>query len=90
MTWTLALYKFTSKNEVLPTGAPLPNPKELKADLPKVQALKFILQNAASRLRFSKLSIFKFYPARDITKIIDRLHEEPPPFRAGGRRLFEK
>ena len=47
--------KFTSKSEVFPTWAPLPNPKEMKASLSKVQALKFILQHAASKLRFSKL-----------------------------------
>ena len=45
----------TSKSEVFPTWAPLPNPKEMKASLSKVQAFKFILQNAASKLRFSKL-----------------------------------
>ena len=47
--------KFTSKSEVFPTSVPLPNPKEIKASLSKVQALKFIIQNAASKLRFSKL-----------------------------------
>ena len=48
-TSTLAPYKFTSKSEVFPTWAPLPNPK-IKASLSKVQALKFILQIAASKL----------------------------------------
>ena len=48
-TSTLAPYKFTSKSEVFPTWAPLPNPK-IKASLSKVQALKFILQNAASKV----------------------------------------
>ena len=33
-------------------------PKKMKAILSKVQALKFILQNAASKLRFSKLQSF--------------------------------
>ena len=45
----------TSESEVFPTWAPLPTPKEMKASLLKVQAFKFILQNAASKLRFSKL-----------------------------------
>ena len=53
----------TSKSEVFPTWAPLPNLKEMKASLSKIQAFKFILQNAASKMRFSKLqssnSIFK-------------------------------
>ena len=48
-TSTLAPYKFTSKSEVFPTWAPLPNPK-IKTSLSKVQALKFILQIAASKL----------------------------------------
>ena len=48
-TSTLAPYKFTSKSEVFPTRAPLPNPK-IKTSLSKVQALKFILQIAASKL----------------------------------------
>ena len=58
-----AVINSTSKSKVFPTWAPLPNPKEMKASLSKVQALKFILQIAASKLRFSKfqLSIFKFY-----------------------------
>ena len=47
--------KFTSKSEVYPTWAPLPNPKEMKASLSKIQSFKFILQNAASKLRVSKL-----------------------------------
>ena len=47
--------KFFSKSEVFPTWAPLPNPKEMKASLSKVQAFKIILQIAASKLRFSKL-----------------------------------
>ena len=50
-------YKFTSKSEVFSNWAPLPNPKEMKASLSKLQALKFILQNADSKLRFSKLQI---------------------------------
>ena len=48
-TSTLAPHKFTSKSEVFLTWAPLPNPK-IKASLSKVQALKFILQIAASKL----------------------------------------
>ena len=47
--------KTTSKSEVFPTWAPLPNLKEMKVSLSKVQAFKFILPNAASKLRFSKL-----------------------------------
>ena len=54
------VYKFTSKSEAFPTWAPLPNPKEMKASLSKVKALKFILQNAASTVLF-QTSIFKFY-----------------------------
>ena len=46
----LATYKFTSKIEVFPTWATLPNPKNDKASLSKVQALKFILQVAASKV----------------------------------------
>ena len=42
----------TSKSEVFPTWAPLPNHKEMKASLSKLQALTFILPNAASKLRF--------------------------------------
>ena len=53
--------KFTSKSDVFPTWAPLPDPKEMKASLSKVQALKFILQNAASKLRFFQTSILKSY-----------------------------
>ena len=49
-TSTLAPYKFTSKKgEVFTTWAPLPNPK-IKRSLSKVQALKFILQVAASKV----------------------------------------
>ena len=49
-TSTLAPYKFTSKKgEVFTTWAPLPNPK-IKTSLSKVQALKFILQVAASKV----------------------------------------
>ena len=51
----LRRYEFTSKSEVFPTWAPLPNSKEMKASLSKVQALKFIPQNAASKLDFSKI-----------------------------------
>ena len=47
--------KFTSNSEVFPTWAPLPNNKEMKSSLLKVQVFKFILQNTASKLRFSKL-----------------------------------
>ena len=44
------------------TWAPLPNPK-IKASLSKVQALKFILQIAASKQKtaFFRTPIFKFY-----------------------------
>ena len=49
-TSTLAPYKFTSKKgEVFTTWAPLPNPK-IKTSLSQVQALKFILQVAASKV----------------------------------------
>ena len=47
--------KFTSKSEVFLTWAHLPNLKEMKASLSKVQALNLILQITASKLRFSKL-----------------------------------
>ena len=52
-TSTLGQYKFTPKSEVFPTWAPIPTPK-IETRLPKVQALKFILQIEASKLRFSK------------------------------------
>ena len=51
--------KFTLKREVFPIWALLPNPKEIKASLPKVQSFKFILQIAVSKLRFSKLQSSK-------------------------------
>ena len=53
-TSTLAPYKFISISEVLPTEAPLPNPK-IQASFPKVQAFKFILRHAVLKLRFSRL-----------------------------------
>ena len=43
------------KVKLFPTWAPLPIPKEMKASLSEVQAFKFILQNAASKLHFFKL-----------------------------------
>ena len=60
----------TSKSEVFPTWAPLPNPKEMKASLSKVQAFKFILQNAASKLRLFQTSIFKFYLLSPISALL--------------------
>ena len=69
-TSTVAPYKFTSKSEDFPTWAPLPNPKEMKASLSKVQAFKFILQNAASKLRLFQTSIFKFYLLSPISALL--------------------
>ena len=70
-TSTLAPYiNSTSKSEVFPTWAPLPNPKEMKASLSKVQAFKFILQNAASKLRLFQTSIFKFYLLSPISALL--------------------
>ena len=60
----------TSKSEVFPTWAPLPNPKEMKAILSKVQASKFILQNGASKLRFFQTSILKFYLLSPISALL--------------------
>ena len=60
----------TSKSEVFPTWAPLPNPKEMKTSLSKVQAFKFILQHAASKLRFFQTSIFKFYLLSPISALL--------------------
>ena len=65
-----AVLNFTSKSEVFPTWAPLPNPKEMKASLWKVQAFKFILQNAASKLRLFQTSIFKFYLLSPISALL--------------------
>ena len=50
-----AVINSTSKSDVFSSWAPLPNPKRMKTSLSKAQALKFILQNAASKLRLSKL-----------------------------------
>ena len=47
--------KFTSKSEFSRFERLYQTPKKWKLSFQKVQALKFILQNAASKLRFSKL-----------------------------------
>ena len=72
--WTLASYKFTFKSEFFSTWAPLPNPKEMKASLSKVQALKFILEMAT----YSKSCVFpnlKSLAAR-FTEVSKRLGRE--------------
>ena len=65
-----AVINSTSKSEVFRTWAPLPRPKEMKASLSKVQAFKFILQNAASKLRSFQTSIFKFYLLSPISALL--------------------
>ena len=45
-------------------------PKEMKASLSKVQAFKFILQNADSKLRLFQTSIFKFYLLSPISALL--------------------
>ena len=42
----------------------------MKASLSKVQALRFILQNAASKLHFFQTSIFKFYLLSPISALL--------------------
>ena len=70
-TSTLAPYvNSPPKLKFSPTWAPLPNPKETKASLPKVQAFKFILQNAASKLRFFQTSTFNFYLLSPISALL--------------------
>ena len=60
----------TSKSEVFPTWAPLPNPKEMKASLSKSTSFQIHSSKCSFKTAFFQTSIFKFYLLSPISALL--------------------